>query len=80
MAESGDWTQLGSWWDRKGENEIDIVAGNELTGTRAIYEVKRQGQKINLNRVKEKLSASQRVTGMWTNNATKIITLSMVDM
>ena len=80
LAESGNWTRLGSWWDRKGENEIDIVAENELTGTRAIYEVKRQGQKINLDRIKEKLSAFQRVTGMWTDSAPKIVALSMVDM
>ncbi len=24
-AESGDCTMLGRWWDRKGENEIDLI-------------------------------------------------------
>lgn len=33
LAESGKWTRIGSWWDRKGENEIDIIAENELNGT-----------------------------------------------
>ena len=33
-------TRIGGWWDRKSENEIDIVAENELNGNllqRAIY-------------------------------------------
>ena len=30
LAESKKFTRLGSWWDRSGENEIDIIAENEL--------------------------------------------------
>ena len=30
MIESEEYTQIASWWDRKGENEIDIIAADEL--------------------------------------------------
>ena len=33
-------TAIGSWWDRKGENEIDMVCEDELAGTIDFYEVK----------------------------------------
>ena len=41
MAESGMSTRIGGWWDRKGENEIDIIAENELTKQFILAEVKR---------------------------------------
>ena len=80
LAESGRWTRLGAWWDRKGENEIDIVAENELTGTHAVYEVKRQGEKIDLRRVEEKFAAFQQATGKWTRVKPTIAALSLDDM
>lgn len=30
LIEQQAYTRIGGWWDRKGENEIDIVAENEL--------------------------------------------------
>lgn len=30
MIESEEYTQIASWWDRKRENEIDIIAADEL--------------------------------------------------
>ena len=33
-------TALGAWWDRKGENEIDIVCEDEIARTIDFYEVK----------------------------------------
>lgn len=41
LTESGEFTRIGSWWDRKGHNEIDIVAENELNKTLLLAEVKR---------------------------------------
>ena len=40
LLAAGDYTRIGGWWDRKGENEIDLVCENELTGTLGFYEVK----------------------------------------
>ena len=40
MLASGEYTRIGGWWDRKGENEIDLVCENELTDALGFYEVK----------------------------------------
>lgn len=41
LRESQEYTQIGQYWDRKGENEIDIVAINEIDGIADIFEVKK---------------------------------------
>ena len=46
MREEGRYTNIGSWWDRKGENEIDIIAEDELSKTLSFVEVKRQEPNI----------------------------------
>ena len=53
MIESEEYTQIASWWDRKGENEIDIIAADELEQKVIFYEVKRQAKDINLGILKE---------------------------
>lgn len=40
FLEDGKYTRIGGWWDRKGENEIDIVGENEFDGVLEFYEVK----------------------------------------
>lgn len=47
-------TKLGGWWDKKSQNEIDIIAINEFSKTCSIYEVKRKPEKINLKLLEEK--------------------------
>ena len=32
---------MGGWWDRKGENEIDLVCEDESANRLDVYEVKR---------------------------------------
>ena len=54
--ESGKYTQVGNWWDRKGEREIDIVAINEFDNTGIIAEIKRNADKINMKLLEEKAS------------------------
>ena len=80
FAESGKWTRIGAWWDRKGENELDLLAENELTGTYAVCEVKRQGVKIDLEAVADKFAAFQRTTGEWRKVKPSFLALSMSDM
>ena len=46
-SHSGQWTEVGTWWDKKGENEIDLVALNSLEKKIEIVEIKRQKSKIN---------------------------------
>ena len=80
FAESGKWTRIGAWWDRKGENELDMLAENELTGTYAVCEVKRQGVKSDLEAVADKFAAFQRTTGEWRKVKPSFLALSMSDM
>lgn len=52
--ESGQYTALGGFWDRKGENEIDLIAVNELDKTVEISEIKRNSSRINPLQLKKK--------------------------
>ncbi len=54
LQEEGKLTKLGSWWDKKSMNEIDIIGLNDFEKKCQIYEVKRQAKKINLDLVREK--------------------------
>lgn len=47
-------TAICGWWDKKSQNEIDVIAINSLEKTCAIYEVKRQAKKINMEALGEK--------------------------
>jgi hypothetical protein len=47
-------TVIGNFWDTKGENEIDIVALNDLDKTAIVAEVKRNPKKINITKLAQK--------------------------
>lgn len=53
---SYDYSNIGSYWERGNQNEIDIVAVNDEKKTMLIAEVKRNPQKINLKGLEEKAS------------------------
>lgn len=55
--ESGQYTLVGNWWDRKGENEIDMIALNEFDHTGMAVEIKRNPRKISLKELQEKVDA-----------------------
>jgi len=48
MAEEERITAIGSHWDSKGENEIDLIALNDLDKTAIVAEVKRNPKKIDM--------------------------------
>ena len=48
MAEEERITAIGSYWDNKGENEIDLIALNDLDKTAIVAEVKRNPKKIDM--------------------------------
>lgn len=56
---SPHWTLTGRWWDRKGANEIGLIAMNELTNAFAIFEIKRNADKIKLDVLARKARAFQ---------------------
>lgn len=55
-AECGKYTIIDRWWDRKGENEIDMIAANEIDKTAEIFEIKRQRKNINIAVLDEKVN------------------------
>ena len=57
FTECTTYTRMGGWWDRKGENEIDLVCEDEINGRLDFYEVKRDKRRINLASLKAKTDA-----------------------
>ena len=61
VMETGQYTMVGNWWDRKGQNEIDLIALNEFDHAGLVAEVKRNPDKLSpaeLRRKVELLPAS----------------------
>ncbi len=63
LIERQAYTRIGGWWDRKGENEIDIVAENELNDEATFFEVKRKAGNIDMEALEHKAAAFLRATG-----------------
>ena len=57
FIEERKYTRMDAWWDRKGENEIDLVCDDEVSGTLDFYEVKRDASRINLHDLERKSGA-----------------------
>jgi hypothetical protein len=49
FKESGEFTQIGSYWERGNQNEIDIVAVDEIEKRLVICEVKLAEKRLNYN-------------------------------
>lgn len=49
LIESKRYNRIGQYWDRKGENEIDIIAIDDLNKRALFVEVKRQKKRYNPN-------------------------------
>ena len=56
LIESKQFNRIGSYWDKKGENEIDIVAINDFDKRILIIEVKRQLKRYSHNKLVMKSS------------------------
>ena len=80
LIESKEYTRIGSWWDRKGENEIDIVAENELNERAVFIEVKRKEENFDAALLNSKVNAFTRATGRFKEYAVSQLVLSMADM
>lgn len=60
LVESKQYNRIGGYWDRKGENEIDLIAINDLNRTIEFIEVKRQLKHFNKTKLIQK--ANQALT------------------
>ena len=57
FVEERRYTKIGSWWDRKGENEIDLICEDEQHNRLDLFEVKRDPARIDLNALEKKAEA-----------------------
>lgn len=80
LMESKAYTRIGSWWNRKGENEIDIVAENELNEEAVFIEVKRKEENFDAIALNEKVDVFTRATGKFKDYTVSQKGLSMTDM
>lgn len=54
VMETEQFTQVGNWWDRKGQNEIDLIAINEFEHSGIVAEIKRNPHKISMTNYKRR--------------------------
>ncbi len=54
LAASGEYNIIGSYWEKDGSNEIDIIACNDHKKIMLIADVKLQSKKLNLDKLKYK--------------------------
>ena len=80
FIESKKYTRIGSWWDRKGENEIDIIAENELNDEAIFIEVKRKKENFDADVLNQKTAVFTRATGKFKDYTVLQKCLSMSDM
>lgn len=57
FAEETTYTKMGAWWNRKGEEEIDLVCEDELNGTIDFYEIKHDIRRFDMDRLQQKIDA-----------------------
>ena len=70
-------TLVGNYWDRNGQNEIDMIALNDIDKTAVVAEIKRQRKKFNPDELAGKASA---ISNDLTKYSVRQIGLSMEDM
>jgi AAA+ ATPase superfamily predicted ATPase len=80
MIESEKYTRIGSWKDRKGENEIDIIAADDLNKTVDFIEVKRQEKDLDMSILRSKAEQFFKATGEYKRYKVFYKGLSMKDM
>lgn len=78
--ESGKYTLIGRWWDRKGVNEIDMVASNEFDKKVEIYEIKRNRRNIGFTALEEKVKAMLSKVNLFNGYDIETKGLDMQDM
>ena len=80
LKETGNYTRLGYWHDRKGENEIDIIAEDEVENKIEFIEVKRQSKNFDEDILRTKSEAFIKTVGSFKGYEIELKGLSMEDM
>lgn len=80
LKESGCYTRLGYWHDRKGENEIDIIAEDEVDNKIEFIEVKRQSKNFDKEVLIGKSESFMKAVGLFKDYEIIYQGLSIEDM
>ena len=80
FIEERKYSRLGGWWNRKGEQEIDLVCENEFTNELAFYEIKRDKRRIDISLLKDKVRAFLEKNPSLRERVQKSCGLSIDDM
>lgn len=80
LKESGQYTRLGYRHDRKGENEIDIIAEDEIDNKIEFIEVKRQAKNFDEEVLKAKSESFMKTVGSFKDYEIIYRGLSIEDM
>ena len=78
--EQGCYTRLGYWNDRKGENEIDIIAEDEVDNKIEFIEVKRQSKNFDEELLKSKAATFMKAVGPYEGYEISYKGISIDDM
>ena len=78
--ETGRYTDIGNFWDKKGEHEMDIILVNEQEQLLRIGEIKRQAKNINQQILQEKVDYFLSVYPNLLSYTRDLLSLSMEDM
>lgn len=71
---------IGKWWDRKGENEIDLIVVDPIGKETWMYELKKQGYRYKENEFREKVDKVLEQTPELRKMTIHIGSLSLEDM
>ena len=80
FASEGRYTRMGGWWDRKGENEIDLVCEDEERGILDFYEIKRDASRIDLAALAVKREAFFAKNPSLRDRESRLLGLGIADM
>lgn len=80
LIETGQYTRIGYWHDRRGENEIDIIAADDIDRRVEFYEIKRQEKAIDLSILRAKADTFLKTTGQYKKYMIDYRGLSMEGM
>lgn len=80
LAESESYTRIGGWWDRKGTNEIDIIASDDIEKKIDFIEVKRTPSRYKEDLLQEKALAFLAVNKHLASYSRTLSVLSPSDM
>ena len=71
---------MGNWWDRKGENEIDIVAVDDIGHKIDFYEIKRNESRYDEEKLRRKAEMFFNVSEQYSDFKKGFSGLSLDDM